>query len=208
VSVTRLLVLGAVRIFQPAHGYLVRRELLSWQVEEWANVKPGSIYNALRTLTRDGLLIEEDAPIAVGGTGPAARATYRLTPDGESEFFRLEREALWQLHPGEPGWLLAGLSFWFALSRQEVLDALAGRRAQLESRLAGAPYLADEIRGSDKPAHVVEYVHMMEAGVRAELEWVQGAAERISSGSYGFAGEDRRRIYGGSLPPDTDNIQV
>jgi hypothetical protein len=36
VSATRLLVLGAVRIFQPAHGYLVRRELLSWGVENWA----------------------------------------------------------------------------------------------------------------------------------------------------------------------------
>ena len=48
-SVTRLLVLGAVRIFQPAHGYLVRRELLSWRVEEWANVQPGSIYHALRS---------------------------------------------------------------------------------------------------------------------------------------------------------------
>ena len=207
-SVTRLLVLGAVRILQPAHGYLVRRELVSWQVEEWANVQPGSIYNALRTLTRDGLLVEQEAPIAVGGTGPAARATYRLTPDGESEFFRLEREALWQLHPSEPSWLLAGLSFWFALSRQEVLDALAARRAQLESRLAGAPYLVEEIRGSGKPAHVVEYVHMMEAGVRAELAWVQGAAERVGSGSYGFAGEDRRRIFGAVLPPDTDDIQV
>jgi DNA-binding PadR family transcriptional regulator len=206
--VTRLLVLGAVRIFQPAHGYLVRRELLSWQVEEWANVKPGSIYNALRTLTRDGLLTEEEAPIAVGGTGPGARATYRLTPDGESEFFRLEREALWQLHPGEPGWLLAGLSFWFALSRQEVLDALSARRAQLESRLTGTPYLAEEIRTSEKPSHVVEYVHMMEAGLRSELAWVQGAVERIGAGAYGFAGEDRRRVFGGPAAPDPSNIQV
>jgi DNA-binding PadR family transcriptional regulator len=55
-SVTRLLVLGAVRIFQPAHGYLVRRELISWHAQEWANLNPGSVYNALRSLTRDGLL--------------------------------------------------------------------------------------------------------------------------------------------------------
>ena len=55
-STTRLLVLGAVRIFQPAHGYLVRRELVTWHVDDWANLNPGSIYNALRTLARDGLL--------------------------------------------------------------------------------------------------------------------------------------------------------
>ena len=42
-SSTRLLVLGVVRIFQPVHGYDVRRELLSWRVDQWANVAPGSI---------------------------------------------------------------------------------------------------------------------------------------------------------------------
>jgi DNA-binding PadR family transcriptional regulator len=58
-AVTRLLVLGAVRIFQPTHGYFVRRELASWQVEEWAHLNPGSVYNALRGLTKEGLLAEE-----------------------------------------------------------------------------------------------------------------------------------------------------
>lgn len=199
-SVTRLLVLGAVRIFQPAHGYLVRRELLTWQVEDWANLNPGSIYNALRTLTRDGLLEEAEAPAAVGGTGPAARATYRLTDDGEAEFYRLLRDALWTLYPSEPSRLLAGLSFWWALSRQEVLDALEGRRAQLQARLAATPYQAADIRSSSTPDHVVEHVLLFEAHIRAELTWVDEVRERINAGSYGFAGEDRHRIFGESHP--------
>jgi ABC-2 type transport system permease protein len=41
-----MLVLGVVRIFQPVHGYDVRRELVSWHAEGWGNVAPGSIYNA------------------------------------------------------------------------------------------------------------------------------------------------------------------
>jgi hypothetical protein len=36
-SSTRLLMLGAVRIFQPVHGYFVRRELLTWRVDQWAS---------------------------------------------------------------------------------------------------------------------------------------------------------------------------
>ena len=44
---TRMLVLGAVRIFGPANGYQLRRELLSWEVERWAHIKPGSIYSML-----------------------------------------------------------------------------------------------------------------------------------------------------------------
>jgi len=48
-TTTRLLVLGVVRLFQPVHGYEVRRELITWHASEWASVKPGSIYNALKT---------------------------------------------------------------------------------------------------------------------------------------------------------------
>ena len=189
-SSTRLLVLGAVRIFQPAHGYLVRRELASWQVDDWANLNPGSVYNALRTLTRDGLLEEAEAPIAVGGTGPAARITYRLTADGESEFLRLVRDAVWQLHPYEPAWLLAGLSFWLVLTRDEALAALTARRAQLQARLSGLGYEADDVRHLPAiPDHVVEHYLLHEHQLRGELGWVDEVTHRLSEGAYTFAGE-------------------
>ena len=59
-SATRLLILGAVRIFQPVHGYFIRRE------------RPG-IYNALRTLTRQGMLREVATE---SSDGRPARTTY------------------------------------------------------------------------------------------------------------------------------------
>jgi len=193
-SVTRLLVLGAVRIFQPAHGYLVRRELISWHAEDWANLNPGSVYNALRSLTRDGLLEERTADVAVGGTGPAARATYQLTPDGETEFMGLVREAVWQLHLYQPAWLEAGLSFWWVLSRQEVLEALAARRAQLQAQVPLADYHADLVhRSPGKPDHVAEHFLLGRAFVNAELAWVEEVTARIRAGAYGFAGEDPQR---------------
>ena len=37
-STTRMLVLALVRWLEPVHGYEVRRELVSWNVEEWANI--------------------------------------------------------------------------------------------------------------------------------------------------------------------------
>ena len=39
---TRMLLLGAVALFEPVNRYQIRRELLSWQVDRWANVNPGS----------------------------------------------------------------------------------------------------------------------------------------------------------------------
>ncbi len=65
-STTRMLVLGVVRIFQPVHGYDVRRELVSWHAEEWGNVAPGSIYNALKTLVKEEM-IEVASTEHVGG---------------------------------------------------------------------------------------------------------------------------------------------
>jgi DNA-binding PadR family transcriptional regulator len=194
-SVTRLLVLGAVRIFQPAHGYLVRRELVSWQAEEWAHLNPGSVYNALRSLTRDGMLAEESAEPG-GPDGPgAAKVRYRLTDDGETEFGRLVRLALWQLHPYQPEWLLAGLSFWSALSRQEVLDALAARRTQLEGRIVATGYAADSIRQTPfKPEAVVEHFLVHVEQLRGELAWVESVSERLRAGEYWFEGEPGHEI--------------
>ena len=111
-SATRLLLLGTVRIFQPVHGYFVRRELLSWHADKWGKLNPGSIYNGLRSLARDGF-VEEVGTEAQGGR--PARTTYRLTDDGEDEFLRLLRDALWRVSPFEPADLMAAWSFAPAL---------------------------------------------------------------------------------------------
>ncbi len=57
-SATRLLVLGVVRVHGQAHGYRAGRELMDWGAEEWANVKWGSLYHALRKLSEQGRLRE------------------------------------------------------------------------------------------------------------------------------------------------------
>src|SRR5688572_18129181 len=56
VSNTRLMIMGLISYLQPVHGYDIRKELASWNVESWADVQPGSIYHALRRLTDEGLL--------------------------------------------------------------------------------------------------------------------------------------------------------
>ncbi|NUT10617.1 MAG: PadR family transcriptional regulator, partial [Nonomuraea sp.] len=54
-SATRLLVLGVVRLHGRAHGYLVGSELESWEAGQWAGLRSGSIYHALRQLAKEGL---------------------------------------------------------------------------------------------------------------------------------------------------------
>lgn len=188
---TRLLVLGAVRIFQPAHGYLVMRELSTWQVDEWANLKPGSIYNALRSLTKASMLVEEPHDGEGSDAGSGTKTAYRLTQDGETEFQRLVRDALWQLHPHEPAWLMGAISFWWVLPRDEVIDALDARRAQLVARLSSMRYSEDAfVRHTGKPAHVAEHFRVQAAHAHGELEWVDDVSARIKEGGYWFEGED------------------
>ena len=57
---TPLLLLGVVGILGPVNGYQIRRELLSWQVDKWANVNPGSIYHALGKLSDSGDLTRRE----------------------------------------------------------------------------------------------------------------------------------------------------
>jgi DNA-binding PadR family transcriptional regulator len=183
-SSTRLLMLGAVRIFQPVHGYFVRRELLTWRADEWANINPGSVYNALRTLERDGFLSGESSE-----DKPARRA-YSLTEDGETEFFALLREALWRVVPSDRTRLFAALGFLYALSRDEAIEALESRLAQLDALHRETPYQLSTLAGhSEKPRHIAEFAYLTDALVMGEREWTEACLQRIREGAYAFEGE-------------------
>jgi DNA-binding PadR family transcriptional regulator len=184
-STTRVLMLGAVRIFQPVHGYFVRRELLSWRADRWASLNPGSVYNALRSLAREGFL-EEVEPSG----GRPGRTSYRLTPDGETEFVLLVRDGLWQLHDDDPSRVLAAVSFWWALSREEVVAALENRVAQLDAAHRQLPFSLSSIRESpDMPGHIAEIAQLGDARFQGERAWAVDCLERIRAGAYSFAGE-------------------
>jgi DNA-binding PadR family transcriptional regulator len=188
---TRLLVLGVVRFAQPVHGYDVRRELLSWQLEEVSNVKPGSIYSALKTLERDGL-------IAVVGKDQAGgrpeRTVYELTAEGEKEFQLLLRKAWWTVEPAiQP--LVPALTMLPAMPRDELLAVLDSRIEQLRSYLRQADFMLgmikDDARGDegDIPEHVRELMLFLRGQGRAELDWTTAFRQRVKDGSYTLAGE-------------------
>ncbi len=185
-SATRLLLLGTVRIFQPVHGYFVRRELLSWHAESWANLNPGSVYNGLRSLARDGFL-QEVGTEAKGGR--PARTSFRLTGDGEVEFMRLERDALWKVSH-ESADLMAAWSFAWALSRDEVIAALESRVEQIEGSERAVGFAIDDIPGNpDIPDTVAEHYRLGQARLDGEAAWARQLLERLRGGEYWFDGE-------------------
>ena len=185
-STTRLLLLGVVRIFQPAYGYQLRRELLTWNVQTWANINPGSIYTGLRTLAKHGYLQE----LEEGAGRKPGRTSYKLTADGESEYFNLLRSALWNVDGFKPDQMQVALSFLWSLRRDEVLAALDSRIVQLEQREKAQPFTERQIiEDPGTPDHVVEMIRITIARDRGELEWTRSFRARVADGAYSFAGE-------------------
>ncbi|WP_158542644.1 PadR family transcriptional regulator [Phytoactinopolyspora halophila] len=181
---TRLLVLGVVRILQPVHGYDVRRELLSWRAEEWANIAPGSIYGALKTLERDGWI--EIVDTGSRGARPA-RTTYQLTADGEKEYQQLLRDVLWEAKsPPHP--LLPAVSQLPFVPRDDAMAALQARAHHLEGEVTLLERDIARIEsGSDDPAtdvphHIAEMQRLSLRLVEAELNWTRDLLGRIESG--------------------------
>lgn len=121
-TVTRVLVLGVLHK-QPMHGYEVRRELESWNAEQWANITYGSIYFSLAKMAEEHLV--EVVSTDDRGTRPA-RTVYAITCSGRNEFVRLLRELWWEYRPVIDPFRVA-LSFMNCLPRDEVSAALHNR---------------------------------------------------------------------------------
>lgn len=187
-SATRLLVLGVVRGYGRAHGYRVGSDLMSWGTGEWANVKWGSIYHALRTLTKDGLLLDHDE---IPG-----RTDYELTERGEVEFMRLLRDAL-RRPEHRPDLIGAGLALMPALPRDEAVRLLRERLATCEEQRDKA---RAQIDGWAEPAHVRELFGLWEHHAAGGAEWTRGVIDRLEAGDYPMAGEPGSPGRRGSWP--------
>ncbi|MBB4932595.1 DNA-binding PadR family transcriptional regulator [Lipingzhangella halophila] len=197
-SATRLLVLGVVREYGQAHGYQVRRELLSWGAEEWANVKPGSLYHALRQLAKVGML--RTVAVEESDEGPE-RTLYELTEDGETEFRTLLRKALSDPDV-KPEFFGAGLTFLPCLQRWEAITSLRHRFAQLEGKRGELRVLLDEPNlpaKEGKPEHIWELFQWWVARTRVAAEFTAEMIERLKNGAYAMADDDGPSF--GQAPP-------
>jgi len=178
-SATRMMILGLVQWMQPVHGYDVRRELLSWSADKWANVQPGSIYHALRKLSEEGLL-REVATEQVGAR--PARTTYEITDKGAAEFQSLLRNNWWNLAtPPDP--FMAAFSFLPALPREEAASALRNRAAQLRvgNEQLRAANAADWAK--NKPVYVMWMWERSLDMAEAEIRWCERTAKLIEDGT-------------------------
>ena len=196
-SATRLLVLGCVRMHGSAHGYQVRRELLTWSADKWANVAPGSIYHALKKMAAENLLEMDSTEPWPGGPEKVA---YRLTEDGEAEFQLLLSKYLADSDDSAQGSyrFAAAVTFLTALPRARAVSLLRHRLTQLSGQHANARNLLDTSEDWGQPEHVFELFRLWLLSIEAQEEWLRGLVVRLEKGAFTMA-DDGGTAFG--APP-------
>jgi DNA-binding PadR family transcriptional regulator len=172
-----MLILGVVRLFQPVHGYDVRRELLSWHADEWANIAPGSVYHALKKLA-DEELLREVSTEQVGGR--PARTTYEITAKGEAEYQDLLRRYWWGYQPASNPFTAAYV-FLMDLPREEGVAALRNRARILRVAADGVTARINATHDV-KPPHIMQLFQLEAERAQLEAAWCDSVADRLERG--------------------------
>ncbi len=172
--------LGVVKLVGEAHGYVVRRELKSWSADSWANVQPGSIYHALKSLAKDGLL--EPVGTQESDEGPA-RTTYKITAAGEHELQDLLAHALADASAGNDE-VSAGVAMLNLVPRKQAVVLLKNRLAGLEGQLAPTRHGITSMPEMGKPAHVSELFRLWLVHLEGQVRWTQDLIDRLEAGAY------------------------
>jgi DNA-binding PadR family transcriptional regulator len=118
----------------PVHGYELRKQL-SLRLGGLRVFSYGSLYPALRRLTRAGLIVEDVPPSGDGAWSRRARRVYRITAEGKERFAELLTDSGPQSCDDDGfGVHLA----FFARTPAEVrMRILEGRRRAVEERREG-----------------------------------------------------------------------
>ena len=198
-TATRLLLLGAVRIFEPVNGYQIRRELTSWQVDRWAHMNPGSIYGGLTTLTRQGHLVRHE--LVDGGREVSV---YELTDSGRAELERLVVQALETVEVYDRSDFMAAFSMLpSVLPGERARQSLVRRRVALEE--AVTEFAEVKMRSDSVPPHVLRGALLWYDVTVAELDWLRDVIEELASGKLAIASGSE---FGWAPPPDDPGWQM
>ena len=196
---TRILVLGVVSIFGPANGYQLRRELLSWEVERWAHLNPGSIYSMLSTLEKQGAIERHDIALEDGGR-PVAVYTIDGCRRGRVHRAGRSRRSATVPDSGDALPLRVALNFGPAMTRSRVPAASS---AAIDVLVMGCEIIGQKITrlraGYTVPPHVVSDSGSRLRSSDAQLEWLRGLETDVTAGP-GFVG-DPSHGTAGRRPP-------
>lgn len=116
-NLSKFLVLGTLDILAEGSGYDIISKLEELQVDRWTNFKQGSIYFAIKQLSKDNMIEElrreQESAFPV-------KIIYKITTRGQKLFDTMQEEAFNGLFPYFYGFKL-GLKFNHRRSNEEIV---------------------------------------------------------------------------------------
>lgn len=163
---TRLFALSTLARRGQMHGYQIRRSAQLDRTELWTDVKPGSLYNALRRMAEEGL-VEVVRTEKVGN--PPERTVYTITADGRRELIAQRDAALRDVRM-RPDPVDLALQYTADLTEQELVAAFDTRRQAVAAQLAAFEAEFHTARPDLVGLEPMIFEHCLER-LRAELAW-------------------------------------
>lgn len=178
-NISKFVVLGTLDMLGIASGYDIIRELDKKMISKWTNVKKGSIYNALKSLSKSGD-IKEVRQVKQGAY--PTMTLYEVTDQGRNSFDKMQEQAFLGIYPLFLGFKLA-LKFnirrtpdeiraWAEKACEVIENTIKGMDAYLDS-------LADNSAEKESYAFFIEHDRML---LLEEERWIKMAAQRVETG--------------------------
>jgi DNA-binding PadR family transcriptional regulator len=162
---------------KPMHPYELRTVIKVTHKEDFLQLNPGSLYNAIDRLLEAKLI--EVAETARAGRRPE-RTVYRITKAGQEEMSKWLLELLERPGP-DTTWFYAALSFLPAIEPREAAEQLKKRAKHLASEVENYKQVLTNMlpRIGRLPLIEVEYALALRA---AEQAWVEQVIKDLQTG--------------------------
>lgn len=167
---------------RPRHPYEMQALIRERHVGRVVRMRGGSLYDAVRRLQRVGLI----APLETERAGARPERTiYALTDSGRTELDSLLVEMLSEPLNEYPRFVAALAHVLGVGSKERAEELLRRRAARLRTEMDEIDALRADLP-ADMPRIVMIETDYAQAMRRAELDWLAGTVEALSSGRLGW----------------------
>ena len=176
-NIAKLVVLGALESLGQGSGYDIIGELNRKKIDRWTDIKKGSIYYALRELSKEGA-IDEVEKTRVGRYPD--KTIFQVTAKGRELFDSLQEQAFLGLFPHFYGFKIA-LKFNTRRSADEI-EIFAERAIDVIDQQFKA--MDAHLSGLDKTSMLYKtdsfFIKHEKMVFGAEKEWILDAVKNLS----------------------------
>jgi DNA-binding PadR family transcriptional regulator len=174
VSPIRLFILGILSASGPLHGHQIRHQAQSDRAEQWSDVKPGSLYGALKRMAAEGLI--QEVRTERQGNRPE-RTVYEITGEGRRALAFLRDEALRRIETHNDPFDLA-LAHASEIPEDDLTGVVADRLAALQAEVSSMRHRAQHADPYVNEAERMVMRHLIER-TAAEVRWHEEVLARM-----------------------------